>query len=145
MAAAPLPRVLVVDDVALVRQVFGRFLALSGIEPIFAVDGLDGLQRARASRPDAIICDLDMPKMDGVALCRALRADGGTRRVPIVVVTGSGGEQVRAALDAGCDAVLPKPCSRALLIATITECLGRVSKARMATATTPPLPPDDPP
>jgi CheY-like chemotaxis protein len=136
MPAAPLPRVLVVDDVALVRQVFGRFLVLSGIEASFAVDGFDGLQRARASRPDAIICDLDMPKMDGVALCRALRADAVTQRVPIVVVTGSGGEQVRAALDAGCDAVLPKPCSRALLIATISECLARVAKARVATATT---------
>jgi CheY-like chemotaxis protein len=130
--AAPLPRVLVVDDVALVRQVFGRFIALSGMEPSFAVDGLDGLQRARASRPDAIVCDLDMPKMDGIELCRALRTDAVTPRVPIVVVTGSGGEQVRAALDAGCDAVLPKPCSRALLIATIRECLDRVPKWRVA-------------
>jgi two-component system, OmpR family, response regulator MprA len=132
MAAASLPRVLVVDDVDLVREVFGRFLVSSGMEPSFAVDGLDGLQRARASGPDAIVCDLDMPKMDGIELCRALRTDAVTPRVPIVVVTGSGGEQVRAALDAGCDAVLPKPCSRALLIATIRECLDRVPKWRVA-------------
>jgi two-component system response regulator MprA len=135
MAAAPIPRVLIVDDEPLVRQVFGRFLALSGMEASFAADGVEGLDLARTSRPDAIVSDLEMPRMDGIALCRALRADAATRRVPIVVVTASG-EQVRAALDAGCDAVLPKPCSRALLIATLSECLGRVPKARASMATT---------
>ena len=45
---------------------------------------------ARASPPDLVLCDLEMPRMGGVALCAALRADAATRRVPIVVVTGSG-------------------------------------------------------
>ena len=114
MSAAPIPRVLVVDDTALVRELFARFLTTAGMEVSLAADGVDALQLARRDRPDAIICDLDMPNMDGAALCTALRADGATPRVPIVIVTvtGAGGARVRAALDAGCDAVLPKPCSR---------------------------------
>jgi two-component system, cell cycle response regulator len=118
------PSVLVVDDEAMVRRVLGMFLTKAGMSPTFAANGFDGLAHARAERPDAIVCDLDMPGMDGVALCAALRADGASPRVPIVVVTGAGEDRLRAALAAGCDAVLPKPCSRALLIATIRDLLG---------------------
>ena len=139
MNTPPVPRVLVVDDVLQVRQVFGRFLTMAGMEPSFAADGVDGLAEARVSPPDLVLCDLEMPRMDGVALCAALRADAATRRVPIVAVTGSGGDAALAAIAAGCDAVLPKPCSRALLIATVRDLLGSVEKARaVGAATTPP-------
>jgi CheY-like chemotaxis protein len=156
MSADPIPRVLVVDDMPLVREVFGRVLTLSGMAVSFATDGHEGLTAARAMVPDLIVSDLEMPRMDGVAFCVALRADETTRRVPIVVVTGSGGVQARAALDAGCDAVLPKPCARDLLIATIRDLLRRAEEtraaaapiepteqARAATATTPLPPPDE--
>ena len=139
MNTPPVPRVLFVDDVLQVRQVFGRFLTMAGMEPSFAADGVDGLAEARVSPPDLVLCDLEMPRMDGVALCAALRADAATRRVPIVAVTGSGGDAALAAIAAGCDAVLPKPCSRALLIATVRDLLGSVEKARaVGAATTPP-------
>jgi CheY-like chemotaxis protein len=52
--------------------------------------------------------------MHGFALCRQLRADAATRRVAIVIVAGDGARQERPAIDAGCDAVLAKPCSRTL-------------------------------
>ena len=120
-----------------VRQLFGRFLTMAGMEPSFAADGVEGLMAARASRPDLVLCDLEMPRMDGIALCAALRADAATRRVPIVAVTGSGEEAARAAMAAGCDAVLPKPCSRALLMATIRDLLARTEVTRAAVATTP--------
>ncbi len=143
MSADPKPRVLVVDDAPLVREIFGSFLTHSGMAVSFAADGLEGLKEARAAKPDVIVSDLDMPRMDGVAFCAALRADDATRRVPIVVVTAGGGEYARAALDAGCDAVLPKPCSRELLIATIRDLLAQPEKARAVGATTPPRPPDE--
>jgi CheY-like chemotaxis protein len=145
MNASRTPRVLVVDDVPLVRQMYGRFLASSGMEPTFAADGLEGLAAARGSRPDLVLCDLEMPRMDGISLCVALRADAATRRVPIVAVTGSGGPAAQAAIAAGCDVVLPKPCPRALLMATIRDLLDRTAAARAAAATTtPPPPPDEP-
>ena len=140
MTASAIPRVLVVDDVLQVRQVFGRFLSMDGIEPSFAADGVAGLTAARASKPDLVLCDLEMPRMGGVALCAALRADRATRSLPIVAVTGSGGPAALAALAAGCDVVLPKPCSRALLIATVRDLLGSAATARAATAATTPRP-----
>jgi CheY-like chemotaxis protein len=156
MTTDPIPRVLVVDDVPLVREVFGRFLTIAGMAVSFASDGHEGLEAARRMPPDIIVSDLEMPRMNGVAFCAALRADEATRLVPIVVVTGSGGAEARAALDAGCDAVLPKPCSRELLIATIRDLLARADRARAATApieqtepapaatvTLPPSPPPD--
>jgi CheY-like chemotaxis protein len=66
-----------------------------------------------------------MPIMDGLALCRQLRADAATRDVAVVVVTGDATDQARAAIEAGCDAVLGKPCSRTLLLATIRLLLER--------------------
>jgi len=138
MSTGIIPRVLVIDDVLLVRDLFGRFLAQAGMEPSFAGDGIEGLTSARLLLPDAIVADIEMPRMDGIALCAALRADERTRDVPIVVVTGAGGDQARAALDAGCDAVLAKPCPRSLLIATIRTLLDRSAARRAATTTEPP-------
>ena len=135
MPTAPIPRVLVVDDFPQVRQAFGRFLTLAGMEPSFAADGVEGLMAARASRPDLVLCDIEMPRMDGIALCAALRADAATRRLPIIAVTGSGEEAARAAMAAGCDAVLPKPCSPALLLATIRDLLARTEVTRATAAT----------
>lgn len=131
-----MPRVLIVDDMPHVRQLFGRFLTLAGMEPAFAADGLEGLTAVRALRPDLVLCDLEMPRMNGIALCTALRADAATRRLPIVAVTASGGTAALAALAAGCDAVLPKPCSRALLLATVRDLLERTAP-RAASATKP--------
>ena len=133
------PRVLVVDDVAQVRKAFGRFLTVEGMEPSFAADGEEALIAAHASRPDLVLCDLEMPRMDGFDLCAALRADAATRGVPIVAVTASGGDAALAALAAGCDAVLPKPCSGDLLMATIRDLLASAERARAVAAATTPL------
>ena len=73
--------------------------------------------------PDIVVTDLDMPVMDGLDLCRQLRADAATRTVVVVMVTGDAPAQEEAAKAAGCDAVLPKPCTRTLLLATIRRLL----------------------
>jgi CheY-like chemotaxis protein len=117
------PRVLIVDDAPDIRSLFGRWLTHSGITVAMAEDGLVGLASARVQPFDAIVCDLDMPRMDGVALCRALRQDPTTKDVPILVVSGAVGSQGNAALLAGCDAVLAKPCSCADLVSTIERLL----------------------
>jgi CheY-like chemotaxis protein len=113
------PHVLVVDDAPQVRDLFGRFLTMAGMAVTVAEDGVLGLAQARVRVPDVVVCDLEMPNMGGLTLCRALRDDRATKHVPILVVSGSASTQARAALDAGCDAVLAKPCSGALLVETI--------------------------
>jgi CheY-like chemotaxis protein len=119
------PRILVVDDAADVRTIHTGFLHGSGMEVLTAENGTTALDTARRAVPDVIVTDVDMPIMDGLDLCRQLRADAATRDVAVVVVTGDATDQAQAALDAGCDAVLGKPCSRTLLLTTIRLLLER--------------------
>ena len=125
MSDTPVTHVLVVDDAAAVRELFGRFLQNEGMHVALAADGAGGLALARARIPDVVVSDLKMPHMDGVQLCLALRNDPATEHVPVVIVTGQGRAHARAAIEAGCDAVLEKPCSAALLVATINVLLAR--------------------
>jgi CheY-like chemotaxis protein len=119
------PRILVVDDTPEVRQAHTRFLHGSGMEVLTAENGTVALDAARRTVPDVVVTDVDMPVMDGLSLCRHLRADASTSKVVLVVVTGDAPDQHAAAIDAGCDAVLAKPCSRTLLLATIRVLLER--------------------
>jgi CheY-like chemotaxis protein len=118
-------RILVVDDAPDVRQIHRRFLDGFDMEVETAEDGTSALAAAREAAPDVVVTDVDMPVMDGLALTRHLRSDASTRGVVVVVVTGDAPEQAKAAIDAGCDAVLGKPCSRTLLLATIRLLLER--------------------
>jgi CheY-like chemotaxis protein len=116
-------RILVVDDVHDVRQIHTHFLYGTGMEVSTAENGVLALHAARDAVPDVVVTDVEMPVMDGLDLCRQLRANAATRDVVVVVVTG--GPHAKAALDAGCDAVLEKPCSQTLLLTTIRRLLWR--------------------
>ena len=128
--AATSPHVLIVDDAALVRDMFGRYLSFAGMAVRYAADGLDGMAAVRAERPDLILCDLDMPEMNGIELCRAVRADPAIADVPILVISGGDPEGLHAAVAAGCDGVLVKPCTQTLLVASIRQILARRRSAR---------------
>jgi len=119
------PRILIVDDAPDVRQLHEHFFHGTGMEVATAENGTLALDAVRRSVPDVIVTDVSMPIMDGLDLCRRLRADVATREVGVVIVTGNPSEQAQAALDAGCDAVLGKPCSRTLLLSTIRLLLDR--------------------
>lgn len=88
---------------------------------VTAENGLRALDLIRRAPPSVIVTDVDMPGMNGLELCREIRADAALRAIPIVVVTG-GGEQDRA-VEAGCHAVLEKPCSWERLLETIQRVL----------------------
>jgi two-component system cell cycle response regulator len=119
------PRILLVDDAPDVLRVHSRFLKAAGMEILTADNGTLALAVAHHAVPDVIVTDVDMPDMDGLDLCRRLRADASTRGVGVVVVTGDSYAYARAALAAGCNAVLPKPCSRMLLLTTVRRLLAR--------------------
>src|SRR6266850_2562581 len=113
------PRILVVDDVPAIRLIHSAFLHASGMEVSTAENGSLALDAVRRGVPDVIVTDLTMPVMDGVDLCRHIRADAATRDIVVVAVTGDAPTETQRALDAGCDVVLEKPCSRTVLLATI--------------------------
>lgn len=128
---SPLPRILVVDDTQDVRELYAEYLTSRGYEVLEAADGQQALHAIFTQPPAIIIMDLDMPIMDGWTAIRILKADARTKDVPIIVVTGNVmPDQLRAASQAGADAVLKKPCAPGVLTIAIEHALGGGSVAR---------------
>jgi len=105
--------------------IHSAFLHASGMEVSTAENGSMALDVVRRGAPDVIVTDLKMPVMDGLDLCRQIRADAATRDIVVVAVTGDAPTDMQSALDAGCDVVLEKPISRTVLLATIRVLLER--------------------
>jgi two-component system response regulator MprA len=117
-AATRRPRVLVVDDDRTIRESLRRSLGFNGFDVATAVDGADALARIAADRPDAVVLDVMMPRVDGLATCRILRAAGD--EVPILALTARDAVVDRVAgLDAGADDYLRKPFGIAELLARL--------------------------
>lgn len=115
-----MPRILVIDDEEMVRAAVAMIMRSCGWTVEEARDGLDGLTKARNSSPDAIICDLNMPVMDGFQVLEAIRQDPVLKATPLIVITGqtAHGNEARA-VEHGANAVLLKPFSNAALIAVV--------------------------
>jgi two-component system response regulator MprA len=126
---APMPqRVLVADDDRAIRESLARALELEGYEAVPAVDGVESLTRVRQESFDALVLDVMMPGIDGLAVCRVLRADGD--RTPVLMLTARQETADRVAgLDAGADDYLPKPFELDELLARLRALLRRASFA----------------
>ena len=111
------PRVLLADDEASFRLLYGIWLSASGYDVLEAADGADALYAvAKHGLPDAAVLDVHMPRVDGLAVCRSLRAR--SIRLPIVIVS-SLDEVEEASYVAGADVVLPKTAEREELCAAL--------------------------
>ena len=119
------PRVLVVDDHAVNREVAGLMLTAVGCDVTQVCDGDEAVEAARYGDFDLILMDVRMPRMDGLAATRAIRAlEGGAAAVPIVAMTADVmPEDVARCLAAGMNAHLAKPVTQALLIETVAQSL----------------------
>ena len=115
----PQPTLLVVDDEPAVRRVLSMRLQLAGYRVVCAEDGEEALEKFAAEQPDLVVLDVMMPKLDGFAVCRRLRAESA---VPIVFLSSLDAiaEKV-AALDLGADDYLSKPFSPKELEARRTQ------------------------
>ena len=104
-------RLLIVDDFEDARELYAEYLRLRGYEVSGAADGPEALHLALPSHYDLIILDLALPRMDGIAVLRTLRAAPGTARTPIIILSASVGNEPRdESLRAGADLFLEKPC-----------------------------------
>jgi two-component system sensor histidine kinase and response regulator WspE len=102
-------RVLIVDDSITVREVERQLLLHNGYEVAVAVDGVDGWNKVRAERYDLMISDIDMPRMNGLQLVQAVRADDRLRDLPVIIVSYKEREEDRMrGLEVGANAYLTK-------------------------------------
>jgi two-component system, OmpR family, response regulator MprA len=117
-------RILVVDDDRAVRESLRRSLSFNGYTVDLAEDGVEALEAITNDRPDAVVLDVMMPRMDGLEVCRQLRSTGDD--LPILVLTARDSVSERVGgLDAGADDYLPKPFALEELLARLRALLRR--------------------
>ncbi|MBX3745066.1 MAG: response regulator transcription factor [Verrucomicrobiae bacterium] len=122
--------VLVIEDEPEMRRNITRLLKLEGYEAIPAEDGRAGLELARRSRPDLILCDVMMPAMDGHEVLQALRSEPEGRSVPFIFLTAKGEKaDLRGGMNLGADDYLTKPVDNDELLAAVAARLLRAEQA----------------
>ncbi|WP_417568249.1 Hpt domain-containing protein [Marinobacter sp.] len=118
--------VMVVDDSVTVRKVTSRLLERNGMEVITAKDGLDAVAQLQDHKPDIILLDIEMPRMDGFEVASFVRHDENLRETPICMITSRTGEKHRErALAIGVNEYLGKPFQETELLETIERLTGR--------------------
>jgi DNA-binding response OmpR family regulator len=126
-------QVLVVDDDATVSDVVRRYLERAGYEVALAGDGFGALDAVARRRPELVVLDLMLPGLDGLEVCRRLRA--GDPELPIVMLTALGEESDRlAGLELGADDYVTKPFSPRELVLRVQSVLRRAARAAEPTA-----------
>ncbi len=137
-------RILVVDDELDTLNLLRMILEISGFNPITTLNSTDAITLAEAEKPDVVLLDIMMPKLDGFTLCKMMRQNPATNKLPIIFVTAYESldiEDRRA--EAGADMVIHKPIDMDVLVGAINDILKRraagveTSKAGSDGASTP--------
>lgn len=116
--------ILVVDDEPALRQMLRQMLEIGGYDVEEAQDGLEALDKIDESIPDAVILDVMMPDMDGITVCKQLRANADTAVLPIIMLSGkTQKEAIAEGLAVGANKYLCKPTSFEDLINSLAELL----------------------
>jgi DNA-binding response OmpR family regulator len=125
-----MPHILIVEDDADIRELTAFKLTLEGHEVSVEADGEAGLAAARELMPDLIVLDWMMPKLTGLEVCQALRADPATASLPIILLTAKAQEaDIQRGFAAGADDYISKPFSPPELASRVTAVLGRAVTA----------------
>lgn len=126
-------KILVIEDDRSLAEVLEYNLSQSGYEVTCAFDGMDGLNQARLRLPDLILLDLMIPVIDGIEVCKRLRANSETRDTPVVMLTAKGEETDQlVGFTVGADDYVVKPFSVVILLERIKSLLRRVSQNNSA-------------
>jgi DNA-binding response OmpR family regulator len=135
MLASSMKRALVVEDDPDIVELVDHYLKGDGFEVEGVRDGREALERLRTRRPDLVILDLQLPGMDGLALCAEMRRDERTRTLPVIMLTARGDEADRVVgLEVGADDYVVKPFSPKELVARVRALMRRLERTEDAEA-----------
>lgn len=119
-----LKKILVIDDETDLAEMLVLRLEANGYQVISALDGQEGLDKARTEKPDLIILDLMLPKIDGYKVCRMLKFDEKYRHIPIILFTARAQElDIKLGKEVGADAYIIKPFEPDILLSKVAELL----------------------
>ena len=122
---ASVPTVMVVDDSLTVRRVTQRLLERNNFNVLLAKDGVDALRQLQDAKPDVMLVDIEMPKMDGYDLTRNIRSSPTTARIPIIMITSRTAEKHRSmAFELGVNEYLGKPYQEDELLKLVRQYVG---------------------
>ena len=118
-------KILVVDDEVYILHILDFSLGAEGFDVITATDGEEALAKAQREKPDLIVMDVMMPRLDGYETCRRLKNDPGTKDIPVLLLTARGREEDRQrGVEFGADDYITKPFSPNKLISRVSDILG---------------------
>lgn len=118
-------KILVVEDDPDAGALMKSILELSGFKVVLAVDGVEGIEQARAESPDLIITDLAMPRINGIEMIQKLRATPEFKNTPILAITSYGMERALEGIRAGANRALARPIQNHLLLVFVFDLLRR--------------------
>jgi DNA-binding response OmpR family regulator len=122
----PAPTVLVVEDDPVILRLLEVNFELEGFEVVLAHDGAEGVEVARAERPDIIVTDIMMPRMSGIELVQALKEDAATAAIPIILLSAKAQtSDLKSGMDAGADDYVTKPFEPLDLVDRVNALLSR--------------------
>jgi DNA-binding response OmpR family regulator len=131
-------RVLVVDDELDTLNLLRTILDISGYVPITTLNSVDAVGLAEVEKPDIVLLDIMMPKLDGFTLCKMMRANASTRNLPIIFVTAYEALDIEERrVEAGANKVINKPINMDVLIKAIDEVLSAPSAAQSSAPANP--------
>ena len=124
MTPVPAANVLLVDDDPVILKLLQVNFEMEGFNVSTANDGVEGLEKARAERPDIVLLDIMMPRMDGLQVTKALKGDPETKDIPIILLSAKAqASDIQAGKDIGADDYLTKPFDPLELLERVNELL----------------------
>ena len=128
-------KILVVDDEIYIVHILDFSLGMEGYEVVTALDGEQAIEKAKTEKPDLIVLDIMMPKLDGYETCKALKADSDTQSIPVILLSAKGRNvDQKVGFEVGADDYITKPFSPRKLVERINAILGQANTQQRRTA-----------
>ena len=122
-------KVLVVDDEVYILHILDFILGAENYDVVTATNGEQALQKVRDEKPDLVVLDIMMPKLDGYETCKRLKADADTKDVPVILLSAKGRNvDQKVGFEVGADDYITKPFSPRKLVERINAILGQSSR-----------------